>query len=88
MLFVALMQAQIDGNVVRAKFTLPPRPKVSPPPKPISSAAKGDVPKSDNASADIERGGPKRPRECMLNIVKVLLDSWLMCILHTCLSTC
>ncbi|XP_038998603.1 serine/arginine-rich splicing factor SR45-like isoform X3 [Hibiscus syriacus] len=50
--------AQIDGNVVRAKFTLPPRPKVSPPPKPIAPAPKRDAPKSDNVNADTERDGP------------------------------
>ena len=69
MLFFALMQAQIDGNVVRAKFTLPPRPKVSPPQKPIASTTKKDAPKPDNAGADIEKDGPKRPRECMFNVV-------------------
>lgn len=66
MLFVALMQAQIDGNIVKTKFTLPPRPKVSPPPKPTASAAKRDAPKPENAAADIDRDGPKRPQECML----------------------
>lgn len=71
MLAVGLMQAQIDGNVVRAKFTLPPRPKASPPPKPIASAtAKRDASKSDNVNADTEKDGPKRPRERMFNLVK------------------
>ena len=79
-LFVALMQAQIDGNVVRAKFTLPPRPKVSPPPKQIASATKRDAPKPDNAGADIERDAPKRPRECMFNIVKFLFNLCFDCI--------
>lgn len=66
-LFVYLTQAQIDGNFVKAKFTLPPRQKVPlpPPPKPVSSAPKGEAPKSDNASADVEKDGPKRPRESM-----------------------
>ncbi|VVA95824.1 unnamed protein product [Arabis nemorensis] len=50
--------AQIDGKVVKAKFTLPPRQKVSPPIKPVSSAAKGDAKKSDNVVADIEKDGP------------------------------
>jgi len=59
------MQAQIDGNVVRAKFTLPPRQKLSPPPKPIAAAPKRDAPKTDNASADAEKDGPKRQRERM-----------------------
>ncbi|KAF3438533.1 hypothetical protein FNV43_RR21295 [Rhamnella rubrinervis] len=53
--------AQIDGNVVRARFTLPQRQKVSPPPKAVSAVPKRDVPKTDNASAD--KDGPKRPRE-------------------------
>lgn len=65
MLKIAPMQAQIDGNVVRAKFTLPPRQKLSPPPKPISAAPKRDAPKTDNPSADAEKDGPKRQRERM-----------------------
>ncbi|KAF7140624.1 hypothetical protein RHSIM_Rhsim06G0238800 [Rhododendron simsii] len=57
--------AQIDGNVVRAKFTLPERKKVSPPPKVVAAASKKDGPKIDAVGADVEKGGPKRPRECM-----------------------
>lgn len=57
------LQAQIDGNVVRARFTLPQRQKVSPPPKAATSAPKRDAPKADNLSA--EKDGPKRPRERM-----------------------
>ena len=74
-LFVYLTQGQIDGNFVKAKFTLPPRQKVPlpPPPKPVSSAPKGEAPKSDNASADIEKDGPKRPRESMFFVIFVLL---------------
>lgn len=61
--FFFLTQGQIDGNVVKASFTLPPRQKVSPPPKPVSSAPKRDASKSDNAGVEIEKDGPKRPRE-------------------------
>ena len=60
------MQAQIDGNVVRATFTLSLPKKVSPPPKLVASASKRDASRTDNASVDIEKDGPKRPRECML----------------------
>lgn len=63
--FIYLTQGQIDGNVVKAKFTLPARQKVSPPPKPVPSAPKRDAPKSDNAGADVEKDGPRRPRESM-----------------------
>lgn len=59
------MQAQIDGNVVQARFTLPPRQKVSPPIKAIANASKRDVPKTDGVSADGEKDGPKRQRERM-----------------------
>lgn len=58
------MQAQIDGNVVHAKFTLPPR-KVPSPSKPVATAPKKDAPKADKVGADVEKDGPKRPRECM-----------------------
>ena len=61
--FVSLPQGQIDGNVVKAKFTLPARQKLSPPPKPVSSVPKREAPKSDSAGADIEKDGPGRPRE-------------------------
>lgn len=60
------MQAQIDGNVVHATFTLSLPRKVSPPPKPVAPAAKRDVPRTDGAIVDTEKDGPKRPRECML----------------------
>jgi len=59
------MQAQIDGNVIKARFTLPPRQKVSPPPKASVAAPKRDTPRTDNASADVDKDGPKRQRECI-----------------------
>lgn len=59
------MQAQIDGNVVKARFTLPPRQKVSPPPRSSAIAPKRDAPRTDNASADAKTDVPKQPRECM-----------------------
>ncbi|RVW42255.1 Serine/arginine-rich splicing factor SR45 [Vitis vinifera] len=55
--------AQIDGNVVRAKFTLPQRQKISSPPKAVATASKRDGPKTDNVGADVEKDGPKRQRE-------------------------
>lgn len=61
MFLIFFMQAQIDGNVVQARFTLPPRQKLSPPLKAIASAPKRDVPKTVNA--DGEKDGPKRQRE-------------------------
>lgn len=63
------MQAQIDGNVVHATFTLSLPRKVSPPPKPVASASKRDASRTDNVNVDIEKDGPKRPRECMLLVV-------------------
>lgn len=72
---VYLTQGQIDGNVVKASFTLAPRQKVSPPPKPVSSAPKRDASKSDNTGAEIEKDGPRRPRESnyILNFRYLLL---------------
>lgn len=67
---LVLFQAQIDGNVVRARFTLPPRQKISPPPKAVASAPKRDGTKSDNLSA--EKDGPKRLRERMLHMLEIL----------------
>ncbi|RDY10986.1 Serine/arginine-rich splicing factor SR45, partial [Mucuna pruriens] len=51
--------AQIDGNVIKARFTLPPRQKVSPPPKASAVAPKRDTPRTDNPSADVDKDGPK-----------------------------
>lgn len=69
MFFVYVMQAQIDGNVVQARFTLPPRQKVSPPLKAIANAPRRDAPKTDGIAADVEKDGPKRQRECTLHIL-------------------
>lgn len=66
MFFGLLIQAQIDGNVVRARFTLPPRQKASSPPKAVSAAPKREAPPRENAGADTEKDGLKRPRECRL----------------------
>lgn len=60
---IILMQAQIDGNIVKARFTLPPRQKVSSPAKAPALAPKRDAPRADNAGADAEKDGPKRQRE-------------------------
>ncbi|GMP51835.1 hypothetical protein CsSME_00017909 [Camellia sinensis var. sinensis] len=62
---------QIDGNVVRAKFTLPERKKVSPPPKVVPTVSKRDAPKIDNVGADVEKDGPKRQRERMFLVVVI-----------------
>ncbi|KAK1282137.1 Arginine/serine-rich protein 45 [Acorus calamus] len=51
------------GNVIKAKFTLPPRRKVSPPPKPISVGPKRDVPPRENVGANNEKDMQQRPRE-------------------------
>jgi RNA-binding protein with serine-rich domain 1 len=59
------MQAQIDGNVIKARFTLPPRQKVSPPPKASAVVPKREAPRTDNAGADVDKDGAKRLRECI-----------------------
>lgn len=71
-MFTSLMQGQIDGNLVRAKFTLPERKRVSPPPKVVATASKKDGLKIDAGGADVEKGGPKRLRECMCLVVVIL----------------
>lgn len=63
---LALMQAQIDGNVIRAKFTLPPRQMVSPPEKPVAAPPKQETSKSE-VTGDAMKDGPKQQRECMSN---------------------
>ncbi|CAK9165671.1 unnamed protein product [Ilex paraguariensis] len=54
--------AQVDGNVVRTRFTLPERKKASSPPR-TSAPSRRDAPKSDTDGADVETDGPKRQRE-------------------------
>ena len=76
-LFVQL-QGQIDGNVVRAKFTLPERKKLSPPPKVVATASKKEAPKADNVGAHVEKDEPKRQREGMVLVVVILVwQSWI-----------
>ncbi|MQL83416.1 hypothetical protein Taro_015885, partial [Colocasia esculenta] len=53
--------AQIDGNVVRVRFTLPPRQKPSSPPKVV--APKRDVPLKDKVAGDTEKDLQPKVRE-------------------------
>ncbi|KAL6567642.1 hypothetical protein OROGR_001310 [Orobanche gracilis] len=55
--------AQVDGKVVRAKFTLPERKRAPSPPKAVSTTSRRDAPKSKDAAADVDKVGPKKPRE-------------------------
>lgn len=57
------MQAQIDGKVVRSKFTLPERKKPASPPKAAATTSRRDGPKADDVAADANKDGPKRPRD-------------------------
>lgn len=57
------LQAQIDGKVVRAKFTLPERKKVTSPPKAVATTSRRDASKAEDAAADGDKDGVKRPRE-------------------------
>lgn len=78
------MQGQIDGNVIQARFTLPPRQKVSPPLKALGNASKRDAPKIDSVGADGEKDGLKRPREGVprtLGLWSGTLYSFLLCFL-------
>lgn len=56
------LQAQVDGKVVRAKFTLPERKKVASPPKPVAATLRRE-PKAEDTAADGDKDGAKRPRE-------------------------
>lgn len=58
---MVILQAQIDGKVVQAKFTLPERKKVSPPPKSLATGSRRDVAKND-----AEKDGPTRRRDGMI----------------------
>lgn len=68
---ICLVQAQIDGNVVRAKFTLPPRQKLLPPQKPVTAPPKRDTSKAEIAG-DAEKDGLKQQRECMPSATRFL----------------
>ncbi|KAG6405183.1 hypothetical protein SASPL_132769 [Salvia splendens] len=55
--------AQIDGKVVRAKFTLPERKKVASPPKTVATTSRRDASKAEDTAADGDRDGEKHPRD-------------------------
>lgn len=74
MFLLVLLQAQIDGKVVHAKFTLPERKKVSSPPKAVATASRRDAPKTDGPGNDVEKDGPKRQRECKILLVNIYND--------------
>ncbi|ONK57681.1 uncharacterized protein A4U43_C09F2980 [Asparagus officinalis] len=54
---------QIDGTVVGVKFTLPQRPRVSPPPKAVPVAPKREAPPRDKVGIDVEKETQQRPRD-------------------------
>lgn len=56
-------QGQIDGNVVRVKFTLTQRQKPSSPPKAIPAAPKREAPQREKVGANAEKDAQQRPRE-------------------------
>lgn len=57
------LQAQIDGKVVRAKFTLPERKKVASPPKAVATTSRRDPTKPEDAAVDGDGDGGKRPKD-------------------------
>lgn len=57
------LQAQIDGKVVRAKFTLPERKKVASPPKAVATTSRRDPAKPEDAAVDGDGDGGKRPKD-------------------------
>ncbi|KAL3851053.1 hypothetical protein ACJIZ3_012935 [Penstemon smallii] len=64
--------AQVDGKVVRAKFTLPERKKPTFPPKAVATTSRRDAPKTDDDVLDADRD-KKRPREeNLLDTISVL----------------
>lgn len=71
---MVILQAQIDGKVVQAKFTLPERKRVSPPPKPLATGSRRDVTRNDNAGIEAEKDGPKRGTASMLNAGNVFYE--------------
>jgi hypothetical protein len=58
-----LSQAQIDGNVVKLRFTLTPRQKASSPMKPLPPPPKRDAPQNDKGATAVEKDAQQRPRE-------------------------
>lgn len=56
------MQAQIDGSVVKARFTLPQRQKVLSPRKAVTTDLEKKTSK-DSIGADVEKDGQQRPRD-------------------------
>lgn len=63
MLSLHILQGQIDGCVVRVRFTLTQRQKASSPPKVMPAAPKREVPPRDKVGTIAEKDAPQRPRE-------------------------
>ena len=57
-------QGQIDGNVVKLKFTLPPRQRASSPLKPPPPPPKRDAPQNDKVAIGAEKDAQQRPGGC------------------------
>lgn len=57
------MQAQIDGSVIKAKFTLPQRQKVSSPQKAVTTGPKREALGKDDIGAPVEKDGHQRKKD-------------------------
>jgi hypothetical protein len=58
-------QGQIDGNVVKLRFTLQPRQRAASPTK-VPPPPKRDAPPNDKGASSAEKDAQQRPRECKL----------------------
>jgi RNA-binding protein with serine-rich domain 1 len=56
---------QIDGNVVKLRFTLQPRQRAASPTK-VPPPPKRDAPPNDKGASSAEKDAQQRPRECKL----------------------
>ncbi|KAF9608523.1 hypothetical protein IFM89_009889 [Coptis chinensis] len=60
--------AQIDGNVIQARFTLPPRQKVVSDSKAVPVSLKREGPQKDNIGVDNEKDGPSSRQRDWVNL--------------------
>ncbi len=70
------MQGQIDGNVVKLRFTLAPRQRASSPMKAPPPPPKRDVPHNEKGAPSAEKDVQQRRERKLLKHSVILSDGW------------
>lgn len=72
-LLLLVLQGQIDGCIIRVRFTLTQRQKASSPIKAVPAAPKKEAPPKDKVGPPAEKDAPPQPRESeLLQLIEFL----------------